>query len=299
MVVKIILFCNINMTTKKATAFKSILDKLNIDETLTKPVQKDKEFHHVKDNVKLVEDYNFSADLLFLPTTKEGYKYLLTVVDLATDEFDIEPLKDKEPKTVLSGLKAMYKRPYIKEPYASIRTDSGNEFKGVFQKYLYEESILHRVSLPARHSQTSNVESLNKQLGRLLNGYMNTKELQTGKQFKQWSEALPIVREELNNYRKKSKSFLENYKSPPINLSKDPKFNIGDLVYRLLDTPENALGEKQSGKFRTGDYRYDRQPRKIEKIVCYAGKNPYRYMLNGLPNAAFTESQLKEAEEDV
>ena len=102
------------------------------------------------------------ADLLFLPLTKQKYRYILTVVDLATDEFDIEPLKDKEPKTVLAGLKAMYKRSYIKEPYASIRTDAGNEFKGVFQKYLYDESLLHRTSLTARHSQTSNVESLNR-----------------------------------------------------------------------------------------------------------------------------------------
>jgi hypothetical protein len=66
-------------------------------------------------------------------------------------------------------------------------------------------------------------------------------------------------------------------------------FNVRDLVYRKLDTPENALGEKQSGKFREGDYRFDRQPRKIEQIFYYNGKKQtYRYMLNGLKNSSFT-----------
>lgn len=293
------MFCNINMSKKKATAFQNILSKLNIDETLTKPVLKEKTIHHVKDNIPLKEDYNFGADLLFLPETKQKYIYLLVVVDLATDEFDIEPIKDKESTTVLKALKTMFKRKYINEPYASIRTDAGTEFKGAFHKYLYDESILHRTAIPARHSQNSNAESLNRQLGRLLNGYMNAKELKTGKQFKEWTEAVPIVREELNAYRKKTATYLKNYKAPETDLSKPPKFNIGDIVYRLLDTPENALGQKQSGTFREGDFRWDRQPRKIEKIVYYAGKKPYRYLLNDLKDVSFSEGQLKEAKEDV
>jgi hypothetical protein len=287
------------MTSKKATAFKNILEKLDINESLTKPVPKEKTVHHVKDNVKMKEDYNFGADLLFLPETKEKYRYLLVIVDLATDEFDIEPIKDKEPKTTLQAMKTIFKRPYLNKPYASMRFDAGNEWKGVFQKYLYDESILKRTALPARHSQNSNVESLNRTLGRLFNGYMNTKELKTGKQFKEWTEAIEIIRKELNTYRKKSQSYLDNYKAPETDLSKEPKFNIGDMVYRRLDTPENALGQKQSGKFREGDYKFDRQPRKIERILYYAGKNPYRYLISGIKEASYSEGQLKEAEEEV
>jgi hypothetical protein len=287
--------------SKKAKAFQNILTKLNINESLTKPIRKEKVFHKVKDNINKKEDYNFGADLLFLPETKDKYIYLLVVVDLATDEFDMEPIKDKEPNTILKAFKTIIKRPYLNKPYASVRTDAGNEFLGVFQKYLYDESILKRTALPARHTQNANVESLNRQLGRLLNGYMNSKEIETGSKYKEWDEVLPIIRKELNAYRKKSESDLQKYKDkvPDIAFSVDPKFKIGDLVYRLLDTPENALGDKQSGTFREGDYRYDRQPRKIEKIVYYDGKkSPYRYLLNGLKNASFTEHQLKEAEEE-
>jgi len=55
----------------------------------------------------------------------------------------------------------MFKRKHLNKPYASIRTDDGTEFKGVFKKYLDEERILHRAGLPTRHSQVENAESLN------------------------------------------------------------------------------------------------------------------------------------------
>ena len=161
---------------------KAILDKLKIDETFTKKRNdKQKEFNHIKNNIPLIEDYNFMADLLELPETKNKNKYLLSVVDLATDEFDIEPLKNKTPKDVLDGFKAMFKRKYLKKPYASIRTDNGNEFKGIFNKWMEDENIFHKVNLPNRHTQMANVKVLNKQLGRLFNGYMNQKEETDGK----------------------------------------------------------------------------------------------------------------------
>ena len=150
------------------------------------------------------EDYNFMADLLSLPETKKGYKYLLSVVDLATDEFDIEPLINKTPDAVLEEFKKMIKRTYIKKPYASVRTDNGTEFKGVFHKWLYDDSILHKVNLPNRHKQMANVEHLNKQLGRLFNGYMNKKEEETGEVYKEWTDILVFVRKELNKIRKKT-----------------------------------------------------------------------------------------------
>ena len=155
--------------------FDDIINKLNIDETLTKAPTRQKTFNKVKNNVNLTEDYNFMADVLFLPETKEHFKYLLVVVDIATDEFDIEPIKNKEPETILKSMKTIFTRKHLNKPYASIATDSGTEFKGVFQKYLYNESIFHKVSLPNRHTQMTNVENLNKTLGRLLNGYMNSK----------------------------------------------------------------------------------------------------------------------------
>ena len=273
-----------------------ILKKLNADTTFTKPIKKEKTFTKVKDNIPLKADYNFMADILMLPTTKKGFKYLLVVVDLATDEFDIEPLKNKDPDTTLKAMKTMFKRSYIKEPYASIRTDGGAEFKGVFSKYLYDESILHRVAEPARHKQMGNVEALNKQLGRLLNGYMNSKEEETGEVYREWDEVLTIVRKELNALRRKPEK--PDYIAPVPHYEIEPKFNVGDMVYRKLEIPENALGHKQNtSNFREGDYRWDKTPRKIIKVLPYGGSVPYRYVLNFMAHVSYTDKELMKAKE--
>ena len=57
----------------------------NKQKILTKVIQKPKFYNKVKDNTLLKEDYNFMADLLFLPKTKEGFRDLFFFVDLATD----------------------------------------------------------------------------------------------------------------------------------------------------------------------------------------------------------------------
>lgn len=79
----------------------------------------------MKDNVPLVPDWNMMADLLFLPTAKFGFKYLFCIVDLATDEFDIQEIKNKEPQTVLKAMQKCFTRKYVKEPKYSLKTDSG------------------------------------------------------------------------------------------------------------------------------------------------------------------------------
>jgi hypothetical protein len=275
-----------------------ILQELKINETYTKPPKIKKEFSKVKDNIPLKEDFNFMADILELPQTKKGFQYLLVVVDLATDEFDIEQLKTKESKTVLKAMLKMFKRKHIKKPYASIRTDGGPEFQDEFAKYCYENSILHKVGISGRHQQMANVERLNRELGRLFNGYMNAIEEETGRTFREWVEAVPKVRAMLNDYRKKPEGnpFTDIYEAPDASIQ--PKYKEGDIVYRISEKPLDALGRKQpTQNFRAGDYRWDLTPRKIVKVVRYSGKVPIRYILENLSNVAYAENELKPAKE--
>ena len=275
-----------------------ILKELKINEKYSKPVKIKKEFSRVKDNIPLKADYNFMADLLELPETKKGFKYLLVVVDLATDEFDIEPITNNKSLTVVDAMKKMFNRRYIKKPYASIRTDGGAEFKDVFEKYCYENNILHKIGVAGRHQQTANVERLNRELGRLFNGYMNAIEEKTGETYKEWVEVVPKVRAMLNDFRKKPEGdpFTDVY--PTVDLTKQPKYKIHDVVYRMSEKPLDALGKKQpTQNFRMGDYRWERIPRKIVKVLRYAGKVPIRYILENLPNVAYAEYELMPAEE--
>lgn len=297
-----------------------IVAQLGIDETFTKRRNgnRDKSFNAVRDNVPLVENYNMMADILFLPTASFGFKYLLVVVDLATNKFDIEPIKNKEPITVLKAMKKCFTREYVKEPKFTIKTDSGNEFKGVFKKYLYDESILHKVALPHRHASMSVVETLNRQLGRLFNGYMNKKETESGKPYKNWTDVVPTVRELLNEVRERElPADINSYEYPVQEDLKEvkvtvkdkkketvhteiqyqkikPKFRIGQMVHRYLDHPKNALGKNQpTAQRREGDYLWQTEPKQIVQIITMGGRGPlYRYILEGLPSVSFTENQL-------
>ncbi len=305
------------MSKPKVSKFQSILKEMNIDETFTKAdTNNTKSFNTIRDNVPLIPNYNMMADLLMLPTAKFGFKYLFVIVDLASKAFDIEPMKSKTPEACLKAMEKCFTREYVSLPYSSLKTDGGSEFKSVFHKYLYDKSILHKVAMPDRHQQMSMVESLNRQLGRLFNGFMNAKEIETGKEFKNWTMVVPDVREKLNEFRKTKLPKDPNAHEYPLfdpfkestivklvdkkevktKVYKEivPKFAVGDMVHRKLDAPRNALGVKQSGKFRAGDFRYDTVARKIIEVFNMSGKGPlYRYYLEGLPNVSYPEHELK------
>ena len=286
------------------SSFKKLKKSLDIDDKFTKSVKKPKEQTKINDAITQLPYYNYMADILFLPKTKERYKYLLVIVDMATHEFDIEPMRTKEAKEVLSAMRQIFSRKYIKKPEASLRTDNGTEFKGVVDKYLKDNHIFHSVTMPYRHQQLSMVESLNRTLGILFNGYMNSVEKKTGKIYNEWTDVLEKVRKGLNKIRYVKPPYTEKtifeYKDEPVNMSKKPKYKVGQLVHYQLSYPENALGHKQpTSQFRVGDYRWSSVPKKIKEIVYYSGEIPYRYILDNMPNVSFTDAQLMKSKEKV
>jgi len=194
---------------------------------------------------------------------------------------------------VLEGSKKIFKRSYLKIPYASIRTDDGKEFRGVFQTFCDNNNIFNKVNIQNRHSQLANVDSLCNQLERLFNGYMNHKEEETGKVYKNWDDIIEKVRKglikisklKLDKFNINDYPFFINYNSP--------KLKIGQVVHYKLDTPENALGNKQpTSNFRTGDYRYSNVPRKIIQILYFNDEPYFRYILESIKNASYSEYQL-------
>ena len=305
----------------------------DIDDTYTKlyrrPTHPD-QMTKVKDQIPLVEDYNYMADILHLPTDKFGFNKLLVICDIADDTFDIEKLKGESAEETLKAYKKIIQRGIIKVPYASILTDGGSSFKSVFHKYLYDNGVHQRVARVGRHHQLSNVDSLCRQLGSIFNGIMNKKEEETGKVSKAWTHAIDEVRGKLNNYRrsrgvkipkdittyeypifdnvvpkikikkiKKGGDLKEEVEAHPTEGEKytliKPKYKVNDLVNVLLEEPQTILGKKQPTKiFRMGDLRLEKKKRKILKVLYYSGPNHYRYLIEGLPNASYTEQELKQ-----
>lgn len=293
---------------------KQMLNIEKKNEQFTAHIMKPRNYNKVKDNIPLIPEKNFMMDYLFLPETKQKYRYLLVIVDLATDKFDMEPMQNKEPENVLKAIFTINKRRIInlkKNKGQSVRTDGGKEFKGTLTDWLYDNSILHRISRPYRHIQLPNIERLNGEIGKLLNGYMNAQEIKTKQPFKEWVEAVPIIRKELNKIReKKLPKNIYDYDYEPWDATKKtestekhkdlyefikPKFKVGDLVYVKLEAPENSFGEKQIGGFREGDYRWSNEPRKILSVLTFSRKPYYRYIVNTYPNVSYQEAELKKA----
>jgi len=300
---------------------RAIKNSFGIDDRYTKlyrrPKLKASEQSHVKDNVFLQPDYNYQADVLHLPTDSFGYCKLLVVCDLATNEMDMEKMKDSESsEETLRAFNRMLKRGIMKIPKASLTTDGGGGFKGVFNDFLYNHGVHHKTARVGRHHQLANVDNLCRQLGEIFHGIMNAREEKTGKRSTKWVYMIDKVREKLNDFRiKKTPKDITTYTYPIFDATEPktevkkegkkaqepkskfikPKYKVGNMVNVLLQEPVSALGGKHVDKrFRMGDYRLSKRKYRISAVLYYAGNPPYRYLLDGLPGASYMDQELKQ-----
>jgi len=281
---------------------QALKDKLGISKNVQKftgTVEKETQFTKFEDQMPQHKGWNYMGDTLYLPTTREGFKFLLVVCDLADKSFDIEPMKAVTDTDSLNAYKLMLKRRFIKIPEYKMSTDAGNEFKGEFDAFLKKHNIFHKVARAGRHKQQSPVESLIKTISSLLIGYMNEKELETGKKYREWTDKIHVVRTDLNKLRKKVLHPKTHIYKTFNNLNEKgivikPKFNVGDMVHVKNEKAKDSFGHNQStSNFRTGDYRWEQKTREVKEVLNYVGDIPYRYMVDGIENASFTDKELK------
>ena len=287
----------LNKLQKSTKSFKSILDNLNIDETLTKSKPKQKGYNKFANSVVPEEDFNYMTDLLQLPETSEGFKYLFVITDLATNKFDIEPMKNNQSETAVNALKSIVKRGILKLPEISIKSDGGAEYKGVFDTYLKKHGIYHSVGTAYRKTQLAPVERLNRSLARLLMNYLNKKEVETRGVYMNWTDIIPTVRKDLNEFRERDIDKLKEYQNESYfdaEKAKTPEFNIGDIVHYKLMKPVTIRGHQiKDTKFREGDRVFSVDTKEIINILYYPDSPWYRYKLKGLPHISFSSNELK------
>jgi hypothetical protein len=279
------------------TNFKDLLNKLDIDETLTKSNHKQKHYNKFINSIVPEANFNYMSDLLQLPETSQGYKYLFVIMDLATNKFDIEPMKNNKAITAVKSLKSIIQRGILKLPEISIKTDNGSEFKGIFDDYLKKQNIYHSFSTPYRKTQMAPVERLNKELGRLIMNYLNTMEIKTNHIYKNWIKIIPTIRKDLNKFRERSITKLKKVQDESyFDTTKKPQFDIGELVHYKLMKPTTIRGHKINDiKFREGDRQFSIDRRKIKTILYYPDEPWYRYKLEGLPHISFNNLELKKS----
>jgi hypothetical protein len=277
-------------------SFKDVIKDLGTNEFFTKADMK-KKYNKFVTAVVPQEDFNYMSDLIEMPTTKSGFKWILVVLDLATNVFDIEPMQNKEATTTLNAFKKIVKRGILILPEISIKTDGGTEFKGAFDKYLTEHKIMHKTAKAYRKQQMGPVEGLNTTIARLLMNYLNDKSMELDKDYSNWDDILDMVREEVNQYRVRDLGKLKQYQDAHYfdpEEAGDPEFNIGQYVHYKVDRPIDIRGNPiNDGKFRQGDRIFSLETRQIVDILCYPSEPHYRYKLHDMVNVSYSASELK------
>jgi hypothetical protein len=284
--------------------FKDVINKLGIDEFYTKSDTKQRKYNKFINGIVPEPNFNYMSDLIQLPTTSKGFKWLLVVMDLATNLFDVEPMQNKTAVSTLEAFKNIIKRKILILPEISLKSDGGSEFKSVFNQYLVDHGIWHKISQAYNHKQQAPVEGLNNTIARLLVNYMNDKTLELGKDYVNWDDILLQIRIEVNAYRKHDLNKLKQYQSEHYfdpDIAGKADYKVGDYVYFKVNRPIDIHGDIQadSTRFRRGDRIYSLETRQIVDILYFHDKPYYRYKLFEMPNVSYSAYDLKLAKKQT
>ena len=220
---------------------------------------------------------------------QDPYRYALVVVDDHSRKCDGYPLRDKNPDSIIEGLKTIWKRKIIMTPKL-LEVDDGNEFKGEVPAYLKTIGVNVRVALAGRHRQQALVERKNQTIGTIIHRIQSAYEMKTKEVNTSWVSLLPEIIKELNeNLPKALDTQPSNF--PYSDKTNENLLDIGSKVRVALNHPISANNEKRlSGKFRSGDIKWNPKESHIKEILLKPSEPPM-YLVD-TDNAAHTRQQL-------
>lgn len=238
------------------------------------------------------------ADILFLPKYPGTLKkYVLVLADLATRRVAARPLSSKSANSVMKALKDIYENDPKLRPPSRLETDKGSEFRGVARDWLESKGVYIRYGIQGRHRQQGLAKSINRILGRAISILQSERELQKGKTDRSWVSDLPDIVKEINKRLERDPVPSPTSLPRPANKEDTVILDIGTRVRRVLDRPQDILGNKlpeagtKSGR-RAGDQTYETRTRKIESVKLIPGQSP-RYILEGLPEVSYARYELQ------
>ena len=99
-----------------------------------------------------------------------GYKYALTVVDVASRYKQTEPLKTKSATEVASAFERIYQGDPLRWPNL-LQVDPGKEFQGAVLSTMKHHNVTVRREHTALHRDQAIVERFNRTIAERLFGY--------------------------------------------------------------------------------------------------------------------------------
>jgi hypothetical protein len=237
------------------------------------------------------------ADLIYIKEESQGYKYILTVVDVASRKMDAIPLKGRTHKHVIAGFEKVWKRKnIIRDQVKHLVTDPGSEFRnGVFHDYMEDQGITVRHTMNARKNQTGIVEYYNGIIMKNLGLKMTSEELDNDHDYSDWAQDLEKIVEVLNKGKYEKESKISDFIGQPKIGKNEKLLEVGTVVHVKLQQPINhRVDDKKDrlhGGFRAGDLRFEKDTTKI-KLVVINPKQPIRYMVEKYNNVSFLRKEL-------
>ena len=240
------------------------------------------------------------ADLLFLPHD-HGYKYALTVVDIASRFKQAEPLKTKTSTEVASAFERIYRKSPLRWPNL-LQVDPGKEFQGAVLTTMKHHNVTIRQGHTELHRDQGIVERFNITLAERLFGYQYAKEFIQEGRSREWVKRLPGVVAALNNEITRVINMKPNIAIKKKSIPNVGSANIstqeilGDVTVRYLYEP----GELEGGnKARATDPVWSITTHKIATITRSTGRPPIYRLDSTAPQRGFTREQLQVIPDDT
>jgi hypothetical protein len=182
-------------------------------------------------------DTNWQADLCDmqkLAKYNEGYKYILTCVDVLSKYVWGVPIKDKQAYTVAQAFSQILKKG--RKPWW-LYTDNGKEFTGkAFQDLMVKKRIVHYTASSYPEVKCPNVERFNRTLKTRLWKYFTQR-----KTFR-YLNVLQTIISSINH------SVSQPIGMRPVDVTKE---NEAEVIQKLFNTDKKK--KKQPFKYKVGD----------------------------------------------
>jgi len=219
----------------------------------------------------------------------KGFIYIQIAVDLLSRTIYGFPMKNKKPESLVAG----YKKIFLKaKPKLSIITDRGNEYLGVFKRFLKQHNIQH---WQAHNLEKSSIaEARIKLLKRKLARYMYANNT------KKWVPALDGVIRSINM------SYTRNLGDAPSNINSkaDQKRAFLALYGKRLGHPVGDSKFKEGDSVRISNFVniFDKRYLKsfseelytVSKILPRQGQNVLTLKAHdGIVKGSFSEQEIR------
>lgn len=127
-------------------------------------------------------NHTHQVDILYLPT-EENYKYVLSVIDIASKYKEAQPLKTKTANETALAITNIYDRSSL-DILSVIMCDKGSEFMASFIKLMINNET--SISRSLNKKKVAFEERFNETLSERLFAYQYDKEIQSGKTNHEW-----------------------------------------------------------------------------------------------------------------